>query len=91
MRQIKNLARWLYTATLKSFRGLICEKKDGGWELSTGRCMAWCVFYFLVRSASGADAVSGIEWLFYSWVTAMAYCGYSKVDLSKALGAIRKP
>ena len=31
-------------AILKSFRGLICEKKDGGWELSTGRISFWIVF-----------------------------------------------
>ncbi len=31
-------------AFLKSFRGLICEKKDGGWELSLGRVAFWVVF-----------------------------------------------
>jgi hypothetical protein len=31
-------------AVLKSFRGLICEKKDGGWELSLGRVSFWIVF-----------------------------------------------
>lgn len=31
-------------AILKSFRGLICEKKDGGWELSLGRVSFWIVF-----------------------------------------------
>jgi len=31
-------------AFLKSFRGLICEKKDGGWELSLGRVAFWFVF-----------------------------------------------
>ena len=31
-------------AFLKSFRGLICEKKDGGWELSLGRVAFWIVF-----------------------------------------------
>lgn len=31
-------------ALLKSFRGLICEKKDGGWELSKGNVAFWIVF-----------------------------------------------
>lgn len=30
-------------AVLKSFRGLICETKDGGWELSKGAVAFWVV------------------------------------------------
>ena len=33
----------LYTLLLKSFRGLICEKKEGGWELSKGNVAFWVV------------------------------------------------
>ena len=79
----------VWTALLKSFRGLICEKKDGGWELSQGRVMAWLIFYKFTEAATGTADSAGVEWLFYGWLAAMTYCGYSKTDMGGMIGKIR--
>lgn len=33
----------------RSFRGLICEKKDGKWELSKGNVSYWIVFGMMLK------------------------------------------
>ena len=90
MEKLKAAADKLGLWGLKCFRGLICEKKDGGWELSQGRVMAWLLLSQFVRSASLPEPGTGVEWLFYGWVASMTYCGYSKVDLAGAMSGLRK-
>ena len=38
---------------LKAFRGLICEKKEGGWELSKGNLAFWIVLVHCLMVWSG--------------------------------------
>jgi hypothetical protein len=39
---------------LKAFRGLLCEKKDGGWELSKGNTAFWIVLSHCMYVWAGA-------------------------------------
>ena len=57
----KTLGLWL----LKSFRGLICEKKDGGWELSKGATMSWILFAVICHLAfDGSEIPDPLVWMF---------------------------
>lgn len=70
--------------TLKAFRGLICEKKDGGWELSLGRVSFWVVFshcmYVWNSGAHAAKAVVGTA------IDAASAVGEAAVDATSAVG-----
>jgi len=39
----KTVVQNVWIGFLKSFRGLICEKKDGEWEMSKGNAAFWVV------------------------------------------------
>lgn len=76
---------------LKAFRGLICEKKEGGWELSRSRVAFWVVFshcmYVWNSGAKAAKAVANTA------IDAAAATADSGVDIaaaaaSEAVGAL---
>ena len=72
-------------ATLsKLFRGLICEQKAGGWELSKGSVMAWLLFGQVMYLASkGVIPADSLVWMFGGL---MGYNAWKLVDLKGALG-----
>ncbi len=79
----ETLGGWL----LKSFRGLVCEHKAGGWELSKGAVMSWWLLYTLTEMV--ADGMLSGEWLFYAWVGTMGYNGLKLTDFGGAIAKMR--
>ena len=72
---------------LKSFRGLICEQKGGGWELSKGAVMSWLLLWIMIDAVATGN-LNG-EFLFYAWVGTMGYNGLKLTDLGGAIGKMR--
>jgi len=79
--RLKNLAKTLGIVGLKSFRGLICEQKNGGWELSKGAVMAWALFYEIVRAAHHGAIPH--EWLLYAFGGLLGYNAFKLPNLKR--------
>lgn len=79
--RIKKAVSWLGLAGLKAFRGLICEQKAGGWELSKGACMAWILFYEIVRMAH--HGALPWETLLYAFGGLMGYNAFKLSNLKR--------
>ena len=77
---VNTLGGWI----LKSFRGLVCEHKAGGWELSKGAVMAWILFYQIYQMA-GSEKIP-VEWVIYTFAGLMGYNAWKLIDLKGALG-----
>lgn len=88
MEKLKALADKLGLWFLKSFRGLVCEKKDGGWELSKGAVMAWLAFWKLSELVT--DGSLPPELYTYMFAALMGYNGFKMVDVKGAVSAFRK-
>jgi hypothetical protein len=84
----KNAVSTMGTWMLKSFRGLVCEVKDGGWELSKGAVMSWVTFGMLMKMASDGELPAMT--LLGLFGLLMGYNGFKLVDLSKSIGAMKK-
>ena len=75
------LKAWLNaagTVLLKGFRGLICEQKAGGWELSKGAVMAWILFAQIIRLSQ--DGFIDGEWVVYTFGGLMGYNATKLLD-----------
>ncbi len=72
---------------LKSFRGLVCEQKNGGWEMSKGATMSWLLLYGIWQAveAGKLDAV----WLVYTFGGTMGYNGLKLADIGGAITKLR--
>lgn len=81
---IKAWLKSLGLGVLKAFRGLICEQKAGGWELSKGAVMSWILFYYLLRV--GQEGMIDAQWLVYMFGGLMGYNAFKLVDLKGTLG-----
>lgn len=80
---LEGLANKTGVVILKAFRGLICEQKAGGWELSKGAVMSWILFYQIYKMA-GAGTLPP-EWIVYAFSGLMGYNAFKLVDLKGIL------
>ena len=87
MKRLNEIAKTIGAWLLKSFRGLVCEKKDGGWELSKGACMSWLLLY----GCWEAVTVGTLEahWLVYLFGGTMGYNGLKLADIGGAVSKLR--
>lgn len=72
---------------LKSFRGLICEDKKDGWELSKGSVMSWIVLYKMLELVGSGTPIP--ETLVYMFGGLMGYNAWKVTDVGGALGKMR--
>lgn len=79
-RAVDTLGLWF----VKSFRGLFCEVKNGGWELSKGSAMSWILFGLILRMAWSGDV--GPDLLLYMFGGLMGYNAFKLVDLKGVVG-----
>lgn len=84
---LKALGKQLGLTLLKSFRGLICEKKDGGWEMSKGAAMSWVLLYNVIQMGL-ADKLDP-KFVFAAWAATMGYNGMKLVDIGGAFSKLR--
>ena len=87
MEKVKAAAKAAWPWFLKSFRGLIAEKKDGEWEMSKGAAMSWVLLAECVR-LSFADKLSP-EMVLGAWAMTMGYNGLKMVDIGGAVSKLR--
>lgn len=80
---LENVGQWV----LKSFRGLICEKKDGGWELSKGSVMSWLLLWACYQAVQAGTLEA--DWLVYLFAGAMGYNGLKLADIGGAVTKLR--
>lgn len=87
MDRIKTLLDKLGHGLLKSFRGLVCEHKAGGWELSKGAVMSWLLLYgcYLAVMSGRLEA----HWLVYLFGGTMGYNGIKLADFGGAMSKMR--
>ncbi len=84
---LKTAAKALGTWFLKSFRGLVCEKKDGGWELSKGACMSWLLLWGCWEAVGAGNLEA--HWLVYLFGGTMGYNGLKLADIGGAVSKLR--
>lgn len=87
MEQIRAVLSRIGTAILKSFRGLVCEQKAGGWELSKGAVMSWLLLYACWVSVDAGDLEP--HWLIYLFGGTMGYNGLKLADIGGAVSRLR--
>jgi hypothetical protein len=83
MKKLKAIASTFGQWILKSFRGLICEQKNGGWELSKGAVMSWILFYQIYQM--GGTGTLPAEWVVYTFSGLMGYNAFKLVDMKGVL------
>lgn len=79
----------LGNAFMKTFRGLIAEKKDGEWEMSKGNCAFWLFnAYMLPMWANGLPVP---ELMFYGWLALLTYSGvkHTKGSLTEFVASVK--
>ena len=89
MTQFKAGAAKVGTWLLKSFRGLICEQKSGGWELSKGAVMSWLLLYACWQATLGPEPSLEGHWLVYLFGGTMGYNGLKLADIGGAVSKLR--
>ena len=65
----------------KCVRGLICEQKAGGWELSKGAVMSWLLFALIFRQAYHGALPP--EALLYCFGGLMGYNAFKLTNLKR--------
>jgi hypothetical protein len=86
LEKLTKAGEFLYGAILKSFRGLVCEPKAGGWEMSKGATMSWLLLYGIWVAVQ--DGTLGAEWLVYVFGGTMGYNGLKIADIGGAFSKL---
>lgn len=87
MTRVKTALGAVGVMILKSFRGLVCEQKAGGWELSKGAVMSWLLLYACWVSVGAGDLEP--HWLVYLFGGTMGYNGLKLADIGGAVSKLR--
>ena len=71
-------------AAVRSFRGLLYEKKEDGWEISKGRVTSWILLGIIIWRSGVPEPNMSVLYLFAGmWGASTGYNGFSKLKLAK--------